>query len=246
MSLRQALRTHRDPQTLVALVCRPQHLRRKPRTTGLGVQSGGLFVGQRADHRELVLGRELDRPGKEALRFAVLPTGPRPRTLDQRTRCGVVGRRTRCPLAMQRDCLPHRLPRRTVVWRELDPAQGADQVENLQTRLACHTVDMLEGLVGDPDRAGVVAAPEVQALFDGQGDVQSHAVSLAAGRRQHHALVVTALAGEQQGILAATHQIEAKLLEGLAKRARHRLGTDLGDQRLGERVDLGQRTADPK
>ena len=105
---------------------------------------------------------------------------------------------------------------------------------------------MLESLVRDPDRAGVVAAPEVQALFHGQGDVQSHHVSLAAGRRQRHSLVVTAFAGEQQRVLAAPHQVEAELLHGLAKRARHGLGTDLGDQRLREGVDLGQWSADPE
>ena len=49
-------------------------------------------MGERADNRELVLGRQLDGPGKEALRLAALPADPRPRTLDQRTRCGVVGR----------------------------------------------------------------------------------------------------------------------------------------------------------
>ena len=102
MSLCEPLRAHRDAQTQVALVCRPQHLRRKPRPIGLRVERGGLFVGERANQRELVLRCELNRPGEHALRLAVLPAGPRPCTLDQRIRCRVVGRRARCPITVQR------------------------------------------------------------------------------------------------------------------------------------------------
>jgi hypothetical protein len=102
MSLREPLRPHRDAQTQVALVCRPQHVGSKPRPIGLGAVGGGLFVGERANQRKLVLRCELNRPGEQALRLAVLPAGPRPRTLDQRIRCRVVGRRARCPFAVQR------------------------------------------------------------------------------------------------------------------------------------------------
>ncbi|WP_419719682.1 histidine phosphotransferase family protein, partial [Mycobacterium avium] len=48
-------------------------------------------------------------------------------------------------------------------------------------------------------------------------------------------LVVAALAGQQEGVGAAPHQVQAKLLHGLAQRAGHRLGTDVRDEGAGER-----------
>ena len=77
-------------------------------------------------------------------------------------------------------------------------------------------------------------------------DAQGHLVALASGRRQHFPLVVAALAGEEEGIVAAAHQVEANLLHGLAKRAGHGLGTDVGDEGAGEDVDLRQRATDPE
>src|SRR5208283_4089779 len=105
---------------------------------------------------------------------------------------------------------------------------------------------MLDCLWRGGDRAGVVAAPEVQALLHGRGYAQGHLVALAAGRRQHFSLVVTAFAGEEEGIGAAAHQIEAKLLHSLAKSAGHGLGTDVGDEGAREGVDLRERTTDPE
>ena len=96
------------------------------------------------------------------------------------------------------------------------------------------------------DRAGVVAAPEVQSLLPGRGRAQGHLVALTAGRRQHVSLVVTALAGDEEGIGTATHQIEAILMRTLAKSAGHGLGTDVGDERAGEGVDLRERATDPE
>ena len=93
--------------------------------------------------------------------------------------------------------------------------------------------------------AGVVAAPEVQGLLPGRGRAQGHLVALAAGRRQHVSLVVTALAGDEEGIGAAAHQIEAILMRTLAKSAGHGLGTDVGDEGAGEGVDLRERATDP-
>jgi hypothetical protein len=86
----------------------------------------------------------------------------------------------------------------------------------------------------------------VQALLDGCGHAHGHLVTLSTGRRQHVSLVVTALAGKQEWIGAAAHQVEAKLLHGLAKRAGHGLGTDVGDQRVGERIDLRELTTYPE
>src|SRR5579875_478968 len=103
-------------------------------------------------------------------------------------------------------------------WRNLDPAQGAGQVEQLQGRHAGDTAEVFGGLVRDADRASVVATPEMQTLFDAQGDAQGYAVALCTRRRNHLALVVAALPGEQERILAAAHQIEAKLLHRLARR----------------------------
>ena len=66
----------------------------------------------------------------------------------------------------------------------------------------------------------------------------------AAG--QHLPLVVTALAGEQEGIVAAAHQVEAICCMAWQSA----LGTGWermsGIEGLGEGVDLGQRAADPE
>ena len=52
-------------------------------------------------------------------------------------------------------------------------------MKELQAGHAGHTAEVLDGLVRDADRAGVVAGPEVQTLFDVHGDAQGHAVALA-------------------------------------------------------------------
>src|SRR5215213_7864009 len=103
---------------------------------------------------------------------------------------------------------------------------------------------MLDCLWRGGGRAGVVAAPEVQTLLHRRGYAQGHLIALLAGRRQHVPLVVTALARQEEGIGAAAHQIEAKLLHSLAKSAGHGLGTDVGDERAGEGVDFGERATD--
>ncbi len=85
----------------------------------------------------------------------------------------------------------------------------------------------------------------MQALLPGRGRAQGNLVALTAGRRQHVSLVVTALAGDEEGIGTAAHQIKAILMRALAKSAGHGLGTDVGDEGAGEGVDLRERATDP-
>src|SRR5271168_1866207 len=113
--------------------------------------------------------------------------------------------------------MAHGLLGRGITWRDLNPAEGAHQMHELHSYGAGHTADVLEGLIRDTDRAGVVAAPEVQNLFNACSHAQGYLVTFAARRRQHLPLVVTAFARDEEGILAAAHQIEANLLHSLAK-----------------------------
>ena len=102
---REPVRAHREAQIQPALVRRPQHVFAQRRPPGLGVEGGGLLVGARTDHWELVFLGELNRLVKVALRLGVLPARSRPRSLDQGIRCRVVFRCARRPLAVQRQCL---------------------------------------------------------------------------------------------------------------------------------------------
>ena len=70
---REPIRAQRHSLTQETVVRRTEHVLVEPRSPGLGVQGGGLLVGDRGDQGQLVLLGEFDRPVEEPFRFAVLP-----------------------------------------------------------------------------------------------------------------------------------------------------------------------------
>ena len=173
------------------------------------------------------------------------PVAPRPDPdpMDQLVGRRVVRRRCLRPLPVQRERLAHRTGGRAVAGCGAHPTQGVDHVIELQVGRAGQPGEVPGRLVGERQPARVVTAAEMQDELLDRRAAQGHPVLLAASDREDLALVVAALTGQQEGVIATAHQVEHHLLGSPAQRAGGAVGADHRDQILRQCVDLRQRAA---
>lgn len=191
--------------------------------TGFRIERSGLFVRDRPEHRQVVLVGQRHRLVEVLLGFPVSSADACPGALNERVRRRVIGRRLRRPFTVQRQRLAYRASGGTGPWRGVDLAERGDHVVELHDGVPGHAVDVLHHLIDDRGATGVVAGPEIQPESLRRDRTDGDLIALQASGRHGLPLVESALTGQQERILAAAHQIEADLLNGLAQQARHGL-----------------------